>query len=135
MLKGSLSEVYESESISLKKNVLKKNRKKYDVIAGVGNMAKTKETSLRISLCSINSSVMCFSDWRFLQTPTRILIQQRNISPPLGFAGSATASVQQHEQCQYGSYIISYLVLCSSWVTAKYSVKYPLWTPKWKLIQ
>lgn len=126
MLKGSLSEVYESESISLKKNVLKKNRKKYDVIAGVGNMAKTKETSLTISLCSINSSVMCFSDWRFLQTPTRILIQQRNISPPLGFAGSATASVQQHEQCQDGSCIISYLVLCSSWVTAKYSVKYPL---------
>ena len=113
MLKGSLSEVYESESISLKKNVLKKNRKKYDVIAGVGNMAKTKETSLRISLCSINSSVMCFSDWRFLQSPTRILIQQRNISPPLGFAGSATASVQQHEQCQMAailSLILYYVV-------------------------
>ena len=127
MLKGPLSGVYESESISHKKNVLNKNRKKYDVIAGVGNTAKTKETSLRTSLCSRNeSSVMCFSGWRFLQTPARILIQKRNISPPLGSAGSATASVQQHEQRQDGSYIISYSVLCSSWVTAKCSVKYPL---------
>lgn len=97
MLKGFLSLVYESDSISHKKDVLKKNRKKYDVIAGVGNMAKAKGTSIRISLCSINeSSVVCFSDWRFLQTPARILIQQRNISLPLGFAFSATASAQQH---------------------------------------
>lgn len=63
MLKGFLSLVYESDSISHKKDVLKKNRKKYDVIAGVGNMAKAKGTSIRISLCSINeSSVVCFSD-------------------------------------------------------------------------
>lgn len=58
--------------VFLKKDVLK-NRKKYDIIAGVGNMAKAKGTSITISLCSINeSSVVCFSDWRFLQTPARI---------------------------------------------------------------
>ena len=91
----------------IRRMCLTRTEKKYDVIAGVGNMAKTKETSLRTSLCSRNeSSVMCFSGWRFLQTPDR--------------------SAQQHEQCQDGSYIISYSVLCSSWVTAKCSVKYPL---------